>query len=91
MCARSEDANKKVEVQNKDKRQTNEGTPQLVYRTARKQVSHSLEIVIYILLFLKYLSQNLNLKASRRIPHGAGLAEGSQCSQLSANEIIHNN
>ncbi|XP_047537469.1 alpha-protein kinase 1-like isoform X1 [Vanessa atalanta] len=37
LCARSEDANKKVETQNKDKRQTEEGAPHLVYRTARKQ------------------------------------------------------
>ncbi|XP_045779018.1 probable basic-leucine zipper transcription factor R [Maniola jurtina] len=40
LCARSEDANKTsqpVETQNKDKRQTEEGTQQLVYRTARKQ------------------------------------------------------
>ncbi|XP_023935910.2 uncharacterized protein LOC112044325 [Bicyclus anynana] len=39
LCARSEDVNKPsqaVETQ-KDKRQTEEGTPQLVYRTARKQ------------------------------------------------------
>ncbi|CAH2095389.1 unnamed protein product [Euphydryas editha] len=37
LCARSEDANEKVETLNKDKRQTEEGAPHLVYRTARKQ------------------------------------------------------